>query len=94
MAKVAYDAVVEAMVEWFYSNFEDPVHHMPREGGEYVFTWGGPYDAREEINNAFGEIANERTIEEAIKQIENVGTVWAPAITRVQPVTSTPGGSA
>jgi hypothetical protein len=92
--EVAYDAVVSAMTRWFYTNFESPECNMPREDGEFVFVWGGPYDAREEINNAFGATANERTIEEAIKQIENVGTVWAPAITRVQPVTSTPGGSA
>jgi hypothetical protein len=92
--KVAYDAVVTAMVDWFFENFENPACDMPREDGEYIFVWGGPFDAREEINNAFGETADERTIEEAIKQIENVGTVWAPASARVQPVTPTPGGSA
>ena len=35
---------VEAMVEWFLDNFEDPAEHTPHESAEggYQYIWGGP----------------------------------------------------
>src|SRR6516164_4356205 len=49
------------MVDWFFANFEDPAESTPYDGG-YVYIWGGPYDAREELNEAFGVVATERAI--------------------------------
>ena len=72
------------MVDWFFANFEDPAESTPYDGG-YVYIWGGPYDAREELNEAFGVVATERAIEAAVEQIENEGFEWAPASSRVQP---------
>jgi len=82
---IAHDAVVEAMVAWFFDNFKDPAHSTPYDGG-YVYIWGGPYSAEDEIRNAFKGKASERTIIKAIKQIEQEGWEWAPADSRVQPV--------
>ena len=42
------EARIEAMVEWFGDNFEDPAQETPYESAEggYIYIWGGPYDAR------------------------------------------------
>ena len=43
-----HTAAVKAMVEWFFSNFEDPATgRLGRR--EYVFIWGGPCYARDEL---------------------------------------------
>ena len=50
---------IQRVTDWFFSNFEDPVHHTPWDEGGYVYIWGGPYDAREEIEAAFGSQISE-----------------------------------
>jgi hypothetical protein len=72
------------MVDWFRANFEDPAESTPYDGG-YVYIWGGPHNAREELDEAFGVVATERAIEAAIAQIESEGFEWAPAASRMQP---------
>lgn len=77
---------IQVMIDWFGENFEDPVHETPynsREGG-YLYIWGGPYDAREEIETAFPE-ASEAEIDAAVREIEADGIEWAPAGIRIQP---------
>lgn len=81
------DEAVEAMVEWFHKNFEDPAQETPYESAEggYLYIWGGPYDAREELGDAFPE-ADEAAIERAIDEIQSDGLFdWAPAGIRIQP---------
>jgi len=46
-----HEDAIEAMVSWFFENFEDPAHSTPWDGG-YVYIWGGPYDAADEIYEA------------------------------------------
>lgn len=78
------DAVVDAMVGWFQENFEDPAMETPYEG-EYIYIWGGPYDASEELYDAFPD-AGEDLIARAVDEIQADGTFdWAPAGRRVQP---------
>ena len=38
------EARVEAMVEWYRNNYEDPTDHTPYDGGEggFKYIWGGP----------------------------------------------------
>lgn len=78
---------VEAMVDWFRVNYEDPAEHTPyesREGG-YQYIWGGPYDALEEIGGAFPD-APQEDIEAAVEEVQEGGTYdWAPADRRIQP---------
>ncbi len=73
------DSVGE-MVNWFLTRFEDPTNRMPyngREGG-FQYIYGGPYDAREELSEAFPS-AGDRLIDIAVDQIESDGiTQWAP----------------
>jgi hypothetical protein len=74
---------IDAMVEWFGQNFEDPSEHTPRDDGEFVYVWGGPHDARDELNDAFAGSANEDEIEEAIYRLEGEAMDWAPSESRL-----------
>ena len=73
-------AQIDAVVEWFFERFEDPVHRLPyvsAEGG-YQWIYGGPYDAREQLDENFPDEA-EDVIEAAVDAIESDGqTEWAP----------------
>ena len=80
-----HDDVVEAMVRWFFANFEDPVENTPWNDGEYVFICGGPYDARDELEDAFGQVASDRAIAAAIDRIEEEGDMWVPSGSRMLP---------
>jgi len=78
--------IVELMVKWFFENFEDPAHRTPCDEGEYVWIWGGPYDAREELERAFGALVRSHAMEQAVAEIEaDGGLEWAPAVNRMQP---------
>ncbi|TWC20675.1 MULTISPECIES: PIN domain-containing protein [unclassified Pseudomonas] len=64
---------------WFYSNYEDPAESCPyesREGG-YQFIWGGPYDAREEIDREFSDIASQSIIDEVVSELEGQCFEWS-----------------
>lgn len=64
---------------WFYSNYEDPAESCPyesREGG-YQYIWGGPYDAREEIEEEFSGVAPETVIDEVISELEEQSLEWS-----------------
>jgi hypothetical protein len=78
---------VEAMVEWFLDNFEDPAEHTPHESAEggYQYIWGGPYDALDQISSTFPE-AEQDEIEEAVDEVQSDGIYdWAPSDGRIQP---------
>lgn len=81
------EEAVELIKEWFFENFENPVHSLPyisAEGG-YQYIWGGPYNARDIISNVFADTASEELIEAAIEEIESEGWEWAPNSGRRQP---------
>ena len=71
---------VEALVEWFHSKYEDPANRLPhesREGG-YQWIYGGPYDAREELQEQFPN-EDEDIIDAVVEEIETDGLLeWAP----------------
>ncbi len=66
------------MYQWFFENFEDPWNTLSydRENG---FVWGenGPHDARDELEQLFGELVSEVDIVEVSMEIEKKGIVWA-----------------
>src|ERR1019366_5514473 len=55
----------EYMRYWFYRNFEDPANETPynSEEGGYLFIWGGPYDAREELYAEFEKLVPDARID-------------------------------
>lgn len=71
---------IEALIEWFHSNYEDPANRLPYESGEGGYQWiyGGPYDAREELEGQFPN-EDEDIIDAAVEEIEADGLLeWAP----------------
>jgi hypothetical protein len=72
---------VAAMVEWFERQFEDPQNETPynKELGGYVYLWGGPFDANDQIQEEFSEAVDFDTILLAVERVQDDGTVeWAP----------------
>lgn len=71
----------ELMIQWFFHNFEDPVNETPWDGEtkEYMYIWGGPYSASDQIWEKFGDFVSESLIAEVVDEIESDGTYdWAP----------------
>jgi len=66
---------------WFFENFEDPVERTPfesREGG-FIWVWGGPYNAQEELEDEFGGVVPDDVIEELTAELNDICYEWAPA---------------
>jgi hypothetical protein len=56
LKRMGRDRQKEYMRHWFHQNFEDPANETPcnsREGG-YLYIWGGPYSAHEQLFDEFG----------------------------------------
>ena len=70
----------ELMTQWFHQNYEDPAEntsYISAEGG-YLWNHGGPYDAKEELFDKFGDIVSEALIEEVADDLEFDGVIeWA-----------------
>jgi len=89
LAELPKSEQIEAMIEWFHENYEDPAQETPyvsAEGG-YQYIWGGPYEANEELFDAFGSAVEDETIIEAAERIESESGIydWAPSGRRIQP---------
>jgi len=69
---------VEIMRDWFTSIFETPAQHTPYESSEdgYIYIWGGPYDAREEIEEEFADIVSEDAIDHLVLELESLSSEW------------------
>lgn len=68
------ETLVEAMVDWFNKRFENPAEstaYISAEGG-YQWVLGGPYDAREELEENFPQ-SDEELISAAVGEIEGQG---------------------
>ena len=70
---------ISEIVEWFHENYEDPAERTPyesREGG-YQWIWGGPFEAREVIEDHFTGTP-EHIIEAAVAEIERTDYSTGP----------------
>jgi hypothetical protein len=71
----------EYMLHWFHRMFEDPTNETPYNGeeGGFIYVWGGPYDAREQLADEFYGIVPDELIDEVVEEVESDGiTDWAP----------------
>ena len=68
----------DLMSQWFHQYFDHPDNvGTPWVEHEYLWIWGGPYDAGEELHAKFGDVASEKLIEEVVKEVEAEGiTDW------------------
>jgi len=71
---------LKVMRTWFFGNFEDPVERTPYESREdgYIWIWGGPYNAQEELYDKFGGIVPDDVIEELSLELDETCYQWAP----------------
>ncbi|MDT8332591.1 hypothetical protein RQ831_16155 [Roseomonas gilardii] len=73
---------VAYLTYWFNEMFVDPAEETPyesREGG-YQYIFGGPYDARDELDDQFSHLVTEGVISLAVEEVENTGIIeWAPS---------------
>jgi hypothetical protein len=69
---------IEVMRSWFYQNFSDPIElpYNSAEGG-YQWIWGGPFDAREELESEFGGIVKQVALEELVSELEHENGEWS-----------------
>lgn len=70
---------LEVMRNWFFENFEDPVESCPyngREGG-YLYIYGGPYEASDELQSMFGQYVKENYIEELTDELQDQCYEWS-----------------
>jgi len=70
---------IEIMKNWFLSNYQNPEEECPydNEEGDYVYIYGGPYNAREEIEDQFEEYVDNEIIEELVNELENECYEWS-----------------
>lgn len=71
-------AMVDEAVTWFRARYEDPAMRTGYDSGEGGYLWdhGGPYDARDEIADAFD--LPEELLDAAVREVESGGTYeWA-----------------
>ena len=80
LAEADRDTQFEVMKDWFYEHFEDPGERTPYESAEggYIWIWGGPYDAREELEAEFGGVVPDDVIDDLVGELESECTQWAP----------------
>lgn len=81
LKKLGRQRQIAYMQAWFRRYFEDPAHETPYESAEggYLYIWGGPYDAHEELEAEFGQFVPFGRIDEAARELERGGLVdWAP----------------
>jgi len=76
------DMQKSVMRNWFYSNYENPAEHTPfesKEGG-YLYIWGGPFDAREEIGDVFLDHVSKEALDDLVSELESESLEWSGKI--------------
>jgi len=78
LAKAAPEIQKATMRQWFFENYEDPVENTPYESAEggYIYIWGGPYDASEELQAEFSSIVPYEVIEELAEELSSESWEW------------------
>lgn len=69
---------IEVMKAWFLSNYESPSDSLPRDEGEYIYIWGGPYYAQQEIYTEFHDLGiSEEIIDELVQELNDMAYEWS-----------------
>lgn len=72
---------VDLMVDWFKHQFEDPQNDTPyvKDHGGYLYLWGGPFDASDQIQAEFSNAVDFDTMMLAVDRVQDDGVVeWVP----------------
>lgn len=71
----------EVLRRWFLTRYWDPANETPYDSGEggYIYIWGGPYEAGDELHGRFSGLVPEEVIEEVVEDLQRDGIYdWAP----------------
>jgi hypothetical protein len=68
------------MESWFRSKYENPAVRTPydSEDGDYVWIWGGPFDALDELRTEFDGVVPDDVIEALANDLSSDCDEWAP----------------
>lgn len=71
---------LDVMRTWFFQEFEDPAERTPYESAEggYIWIWGGPYEAYQELDAEFSDVVPDDVIEELSSELSGMCNEWAP----------------
>jgi len=74
------DGQRDVMESWFRSRYEGPRERTPydSEEGDYVWIWGGPYDAHDELRAEFGGVVPDEVIARLADDLDSESVEWAP----------------
>ena len=77
-SKIVYREHIDEMKKWFLENYEDPANSCPYESkeGGYIYIYGGPYDAHDELSDEFGHKYNDEEITIASEELVEENDVW------------------
>jgi hypothetical protein len=72
------EAQREIMMNWFAARYEDPVHRTPYDSSEggYIWIYGGPFDAEEELRGEFEGIVDDKIIEDLAESLSHECSDW------------------
>lgn len=77
LQKAKREEQIEVMQYWFRNKFENPVESCPVERGEFIYIYGGPYYASDELENEFGNIIPSKIISELVGELELEAIEWS-----------------
>jgi hypothetical protein len=68
----------DVMRKWFFEHYTNPLDNTPYESAEggYIFIWGGPFDANEQLQEEFGSIVDHEVIDELADELNEITTEW------------------
>lgn len=69
---------LELIEAWSRERYEDPVNEMPRLDGEYIYPWGGPFEANQILQEEFNGLISFDVLQGLIKRLEQESIEWAP----------------
>ena len=64
------EPALQEMVAWFLRNYESVEENTPRDSGEWVYIFGEPVDAAEELTSQFHGRYTDEQIEAVAKYLE------------------------
>jgi hypothetical protein len=69
---------INVMRAWFFEHFTDPAENTPYESAEggYIYIWGGPFVAGEELQGRFSGIVPDDRIEELAQELNEITIDW------------------
>lgn len=77
LSEMSQEEQISFMEEWFRENFEDPAEQCPYRDGEYIYIYGGPYDAYEQLQEQFSDEVPEEVISQLAEDLSLECYEWS-----------------